>query len=156
MVDGRALVRDYLRDVFSDGRLDRKDEYLRGEKFIDGVVELVTRWRTAFSDFHEEVEAAYQDGDRVITESVMTGTHDGLLQSRLGPIPPTGRRVRWSRIAVRRLDGDRFVDGYFEEDEVGLLQQLGVLEEGMLTRGRHSLLERPPERADEDGDDRGT
>jgi len=141
MVDGTAFVRDYLREVFSEGHLDRKDEYLRGAKFIDGVVELATRWRTAFSDFHEEVRAAYQAGDRVITESVMRGTHDGVLMSRVGPIAPTGRRAEWTRIAVRRLDGDRFVDGYFEQDEVGLLQQLGVLPTPeSADRGRHSLL----------------
>jgi predicted ester cyclase len=140
MVDGEALVRDYLREVFSEGKLDRMPAYLAGESFMNGVLELVTRWRTAFSDFHEEVEDVYADGDHVITTSVMTGTHDGVLASRLGPIAPTGKRVEWSRIAIRRLDGDHFVDGYFEEDEVGLLQQLGVLEIGAVGRGRHSPL----------------
>jgi predicted ester cyclase len=121
--------------------------YLAGEKFMAGVLELVTRWRTAFSDFHEEVDAVYADMDQVVTTSILTGTHDGILASRLGPIQPTGRSVRWSRIAIRRLDGDRFVDGYFEEDEVGLLLQLGVLDSsGGSDRGRHSLLVKPPER----------
>ena len=141
MVDGKALVRDYLREVFSEGRLDRLPAYLAGEGFMTGVVELVTRWRTAFSDFTETVEEVYADGDRVITVSVMTGTHDGILQSRLGPIEPTGRSVRWTRIAVRRLEGDRFADGFFEEDEVGLLEQLGVLDlSAGPDRGRHSML----------------
>ncbi len=141
MVDGKALVRDYLREVFSEGRLDRLPAYLAGEGFMTGVVELVTRWRTAFSDFTETVEEVYADGDRVITVSVMTGTHDGILQSRLGPIEPTDRSVRWTRIAVRRLEGDRFADGFFEEDEVGLLEQLGVLDlSAGPDRGRHSML----------------
>ena len=148
MVDGKALVRDYLREVFSEGRLDRMPVYLAGEGFTKGVLELVTRWRTAFSDFHEDVENVYADGDHVITSSVLTGTHDGVLESRLGPIEATGRSVRWSRIAIRRLDGDRFVDGSFEEDEVSLLEQLGVLDlSGGPDRGRHSPLARPPERA---------
>lgn len=142
MVDGKTLVRDYLREVFSEGRLDRMDAYLAGEEFVGGVRELVTRWRTAFSDFHEEVEAVYGDGDRVITVSTLTGTHDGVLDSPLGPIEPTGRAARWSRIPIRRLQGDRFADGFFEQDEVGLLQQLGVLEtpDAAAGRGRHSPL----------------
>ena len=148
MVDGKALVREYLREVFSEGQLDRMPAYLKGESFMNGVLELLTRWRTAFSDFHETVEDVYADGDQVITTSVMTGTHDGILDSRLGSVQPTGRSVRWSRIAIRRLDGDRFVDGYFEEDEIGLLQQLGVLDDSSgQERGRHSLLTKPPERA---------
>ena len=142
MIDGKALVRDYLREVFSEGRLERIDAYLAGEEFMSGVRELVTRWRTAFSDFHEQVQQVYADGDRVISVSVLTGTHDGVLDSPLGPIEPTGRSVRWSRIAVRRLQGDRFADGFFEQDEVGLLQQLGAL--GLSpagpARGRHSPL----------------
>jgi predicted ester cyclase len=129
-MDGKGLVRDYLREVFSEGRLDRIPAYLAGEGFIAGVVELVNRWRTAFSDFHETVEDVYADGDHVITVSELTGTHDGVLDSSIGTIEPTGRSVRWSRIAIRRLEGDRFVDGSFEEDEIGLLQQLGALDSG--------------------------
>jgi predicted ester cyclase len=141
-VDGKALVREYLREVFSEGRLDRMAAYLAGEEFMGGVRELVARWRTAFPDFTETVEQVYADGDRVITVSSLSGTHDGVLQSRLGPIAPTGRTVRWSRIAVRRVAGDRFADGFFEEDEIGLLEQLGVLEpsESGPVRGRHSPL----------------
>jgi predicted ester cyclase len=141
-VDGRKLVRDYLREVFSEGRLDRMDAYLAGEEFTTGVRDLVKRWRTAFPDFREEVKEAFQDGDRVITVSELTGTHRGVLQSSIGAIRPTGRSVRWSRIAARRLQGERFADGFFEEDEVGLLMQLGVLEASAdaAERGRHSPL----------------
>jgi predicted ester cyclase len=142
MIDGCDLVRRYIQEVFSEGKLDAIDTYLAGDDFIDGVRELVGRWRTAFPDFTETVEQAYADGDRVITVSTLSGTHDGPLDSRLGVIQPTGRAVRWSRIAIRRLESDRFVDGFFEEDEVGLLEQLGVLElaPGAPRRGRHSPL----------------
>jgi hypothetical protein len=69
----------------------------------------------------------------------MTGTHDGVYESRLGPIAPTGRKVSWSLISIRRLKDDRFVDGFFEEDEVGLLMQLGALPDtGLQPRGPHS------------------
>lgn len=142
MVDGTALVRDYLREVFTEGRIDRMDAYLAGEEFMGGVRDLVARWRTAFPDLVETVEAAYQDGDRVITVSAITGTHAGVLQSRIGPIEPTGRSVRWSRIAVRRFAGDRFADGFFIDDELGLLQQLGALPrpDGAIEAGRHDPL----------------
>ena len=29
MVDGKALVQEYLREVFSEGRLDRLESYLK-------------------------------------------------------------------------------------------------------------------------------
>jgi predicted ester cyclase len=140
-VDGKDLVRRYAQEVFSEGRLEAMPSYLAGEAFMNGVAELVTRWRTAFPDLIETVEDVFVDGDRVITVSALNGTHTGVLKSRLGPIPPTGRSVRWSRIAIRRLVDDRFVDGVFEEDEVGLLQQLGVFGDAKVPgRGRHSPL----------------
>jgi predicted ester cyclase len=142
MVDGRELVRRYIDAVFNDGNLDAMAEYLAGEEFMGGVRGLVVGWRTAFPDFHEEIKAAYQDGDRVIAVSELSGTHTGVLESTIGPIQPTGRSVRWSRIAVRRLAGDRFADGFFEEDEIGLLKQLGALDATPTApgRGRHSPL----------------
>jgi predicted ester cyclase len=141
-VDGKDLARRYLKDVFSDGNLEHMDQYLAGEEFMTGVEELVRRWRMAFSDFHEDVKDVFADADRVITVSELSGTHDGVLESSIGHIEPTGRNVRWSRIAVRRLVGDRFADGFFEEDEVGLLEQLGVFgDDGSGPgRGRHSPL----------------
>jgi predicted ester cyclase len=142
MIDGRDLVRRYIDAVFNGGDLDAMPEYLAGQEFMTGVRDLVTLWRTAFPDFHEEIKAVYQDGDRVIAVSELSGTHQGVLKSSIGLIQPTGRSARWSRIAIRRLVGDRFGHGFFEEDEIGLLRQLGVLdaETGAAERGRHSPL----------------
>jgi predicted ester cyclase len=140
-VDGEALVRRYLEDVFSRGNTGAAPKYLRGDAFIARVIELVGRWRRAFPDFNIVVEDVIAEGDRVVAVETLSGTHDGVFESRLGPVAPTGRKVQWSRISVRTLDRDRFVDGFFEEDEVGLLIQLGVLDpEASTSRGWHSPL----------------
>jgi predicted ester cyclase len=125
--DGKALVRSYLDDVFSNGNVDAMDRYLAGDVFKQGVRDLVAIWRTAFSNFHIEVDDALADDDKVVTVEILTGTHSGIYQSTIGPIAPTNNQVRWSRIAIRTLRDGRFVAGFFEEDEVGLLQQLGAL-----------------------------
>jgi predicted ester cyclase len=144
-VDGRDLVRRYLEDVFSGGNLAAMDRYLRGDAFMKRVADLVTFWRTAFSDFGITVDDVIVAGDKVVTVEIMSGTHDGVYDSRIGPIEPTGIRVSWSRISIRILDGDRFVDGFFEADELGLLKQLGVLsDDGFVSEGQHSGL--APER----------
>jgi predicted ester cyclase len=125
--DGKVLVRRYLEDVFNGGNLARMDNYLAGEKFKEGVADLVTRWRSAFSDFQIVVDEVIAESDRVVTVEVMSGTHDGVYQSRIGPIAPTGHKVRWSRIAIRIVKDGRFVDGFWEEDDIALLQQLDAL-----------------------------
>jgi predicted ester cyclase len=144
--DGGELVRRYLDDVFSHGNVSAMDRYLRGEAFMGRVAELVARWRSAFSDFRIDVGEVITDRNWVVSVETLSGTHDGTYHSRLGPIAATGRHVTWSRISIRTLDGDRFIDGFFEEDELGLLDQLGVLAEGAAaSRGWHSPLS--PERA---------
>ncbi len=138
-IDGKDLVRRYLEDVFSGGNVAAMDRYLRGDDFMKGVAELVTRWRTAFPDFRISVDEVIVEADRVVSVEVMSGTHEGVYQSQIGPIAPTGTKVSWSRISIRQLDGDRFVDGFFEEDEVSLLTQLGGLSDaGQVSKGRHS------------------
>jgi predicted ester cyclase len=139
---GDELVRRYLEDVFSHGKVSAMDRYLRGEAFMSRVAELVRRWRSAFSDFRIEVGDVIVDRHWVVSVETLSGTHDGVYHSRLGLIEPTGRHVTWSRISIRTLDGDRFVDGFFEEDELGLLDQLGALalDTAAASRGWHSPL----------------
>jgi predicted ester cyclase len=126
-VDGKELVRAYLEDVFSQGNVAGMDRYLEGEPFKAGVADLVIRWRTAFPDLRIVVDEAIVENDRVVTVEILSGTHLGVYQSTIGPIEPTGQEVTWSRIAIRRLRNGRFVDGFFEEDEVGLLRQMDAL-----------------------------
>ena len=82
-VDGKALVREYLEDVFTNGNVDAMDRYLAGDEFKAGVADLVRRWRTAFSDFRIVVDRAVAEGDRVVTVELLNGTHDGVYQSTL-------------------------------------------------------------------------
>ncbi len=140
--DGEDLVRRYLDEVFTRGNVSAMDRYLRGEDFKHRVAELVARWRSAFPDFRIEVGTVISDRHWVVSVETLSGTHKGVYRSRLGPIEPTGRFVRWSRISIRTLEGDRFVDGFFEEDELGLLDQLGALAsaEAVASRGWHSPL----------------
>jgi predicted ester cyclase len=137
--DGKALVRRYLEDVFSGGNVAAMDDYLSGDSFKEGVAQLVTRWHRAFSDFRLVVEDVIAEADRVVTVEVMSGTHDGVYDSRIGPIQATGRKVRWSRIAIRVLQDGHFVDGFWEEDDVGLLQQLGALPDPTADADPHHL-----------------
>lgn len=52
-----------------------------------------------------------------------TGVHTGEF---LG-IPPTGRRVSMSGIAIHRVQDGRIVEHWAQIDALGLLQQLGAV-----------------------------
>ena len=139
-VDGKALVRTYLDDVFSNGNVAAMDRYLAGDTFMASVADLVATWRRAFSDFRIVVDDALADGDKVVSVEILSGTHDGVYESTIGPIAPTGRTVRWSRIAIRTLEDGRF--------EVGLLVQMGALalESDQAATHRSSAQAAPPKR----------
>jgi len=125
--DPKAFVRRYLQEVFSEGNADALGGFVAGEAFTAHVMELLTRWRTAFPDLHIAVRGVLVDGDRVVTEERMTGTHTGAYESPwLGSVPATGRTFEWDRIAIRDLANGRFVDGYWKGEELELFEQLGV------------------------------
>jgi ketosteroid isomerase-like protein len=47
----------------------------------------------AFSDMHRELHQIYVNGDMVIVQLALQGTHDGPLQAGDGIIAPTGNRM---------------------------------------------------------------
>jgi len=51
----------------------------------------------------------------------------GRHQGDLFGIPATGRDIRVSGIAIWRIRGDRIVEHWHETDQMGLMQQLGVI-----------------------------
>jgi predicted ester cyclase len=73
---------------------------------------MVQRAYVAFPDFHEELEEMIAEGDMVVVRFTITGTQLG----QWGPLPPTGKPVRFEEIVILR-----FVDN------LAALRQLGVM-----------------------------
>jgi predicted ester cyclase len=42
-------------------------------------------------------------------------------------VPPTGREVAWSAIIAFRIVDGRITDQWLEQDQLGLMQQLGAV-----------------------------
>jgi predicted ester cyclase len=42
-------------------------------------------------------------------------------------IPPTGKQVSWTGIEINRIEDDKAVEGWLSSDDLGLMQQLGVI-----------------------------
>ena len=55
---------------------------------------------TAFSDFNTTIDLMVAEGDHVVAYGVASGTHDGPFMG----LPPTGSKLRWTGIAIYRLD----------------------------------------------------
>ncbi len=105
-----GLFADSARVVTATGRLlDRH-----------GIHDLFTTTMHAFPDGQVTVKRWVVEGDVVVTEEVLEGTHDGTFAG----MAPSGRRVRIPMVHVVRVDGGRIVERVAYHDTAALLRQL--------------------------------
>jgi steroid delta-isomerase-like uncharacterized protein len=91
----------------------------------EGVRQQFEAFRAAFPDFHAVIHDQIAEGDKVVTRKVFHGTHRGELMG----IPPTGREVQIEVIDIVRVEGGQIVEHWNVVDRLGLLQQLGALDD---------------------------
>jgi predicted ester cyclase len=77
----------------------------------------------AFPDLQFLLDDLLADGNQVVARFTVRGTQTGVFQG----IPATGSAAAVSGIAIYRLAGGKVVEQWLEYDQLGLLQQLGVL-----------------------------
>ena len=58
-----------------------------------GLADPVRNYGKAFSDMHRELYRIYVDGNVVVVQLALQGTHDGPLQLPFGELPATGKRM---------------------------------------------------------------
>ena len=90
---------------------------------LEGYRQLAGLFRQAFPDVQVEVEQLVAEGDMVADRVVVRGTHQGELMG----IPATGKQVVLTSTNINRLAGGQIVEHWGEADNLGLLQQLGVV-----------------------------
>ena len=73
-----------------------------------------------------QVHALHVTGDVAVEEGTFTGTHDGVLRSPAGDIPPTGRPVTVGYIQVLRFRDGKHVSFNLMFDRLLMLEQLGI------------------------------
>ena len=88
-----------------------------------GWTQFIASFLTGFPDFRLAVDEVLGEGDRVVVRWTFHGTHSGAF---LG-IPPTGKAVAMAAIEINRVGGGQVVEHRVVLDQLGLLQQLGVV-----------------------------
>jgi predicted ester cyclase len=78
---------------------------------------------TAFPDLHVEVKDLIAEGEKLVTHYLVHGTHKGELMG----IPPTGKEVSITGIAIDRFENGQSVEHWEIIDQLGLMQQIGVI-----------------------------
>jgi steroid delta-isomerase-like uncharacterized protein len=132
--ENKALVRRFVDEVQSRGNVDAVDEFCSPE-FVnhsappglppdrEGVKIVTAMFRAAFPDSYFTVEDMMAEGDKVATRKTFQGTHQGEFMG----IPPTGRQVSMGLIDIVRISDERVVEHWSMGDNLGMMQQLGVV-----------------------------
>lgn len=85
--------------------------------------ELVTGLLTAFPNFHISIEDQMVSGNKVAFRWAAKGAHDG----PLGETQPTGTQVQSEGLIIDHVVGDQVVERWEQWDQMGMLQQLGLV-----------------------------
>jgi steroid delta-isomerase-like uncharacterized protein len=130
----KKLVSEFIDRLFSQGDLDAVEAYL-GEGFVnhdpplgvsadrDGMRAAGTMFRAAFPDWRSEQHRLIGETDLVAEHFTARGTHRGEIMG----VAPTGREVSLRGINIFRIRDRRIVERWGRLDELGFLQQLGVV-----------------------------
>src|SRR5690242_6615855 len=78
---------------------------------------------SAFPDIQFTTEDLIAEGDIVAVRRTFRGTHTGSLMG----MPPTGKQVTTTAMTFNRIANGKFVEGWNNADDLGLLRQLGVI-----------------------------
>lgn len=96
---------------------------------LDGLDRTMAAAFSAFPDLTVQTLRTVAEGDTVVTEEVMEGTHIG----HFAGLAPTGRRFRLPVVHVTRVIDDRIVERAAYHDTAQILRQLTSAEEGSST-----------------------
>jgi steroid delta-isomerase-like uncharacterized protein len=131
--DNKDLVRRYLkafneqdhdtlRDLLAEDVVEHGiHEELRGP---DEVVRFLDSHYETFPDYSGSTETMVAEDDTVAVRYTASGTHEGEYRD----VEPTGEEAEWSGMAMYRVEDDRIAEVWLEENRLGLLEQLEVVD----------------------------
>ncbi len=90
---------------------------------LEAVKQFVSLFLAAFPDGRFTVEDMVAEGDKVVARHTFRGTHQGNFMG----IPPTGKQVTATGMSMGRAVNGKGVKVWVNGDDLGLLQQLGVV-----------------------------
>jgi steroid delta-isomerase-like uncharacterized protein len=131
----KAHIRRVIEEVYNRGDLAVVDEVAASDLVIhassqdirgrEGAKQYVTALRAGFPDLRFTIEDQVAEGDQVVTRWSACGTHEGTFEG----IPATGRQVRLVGADIDRIVGGKVIECWVHMDELGLMRQLGVVED---------------------------
>lgn len=134
MMNSAERIKYFYETIISENQIERMGEFVSpeccvkmGEKRIpigiDGMKEHIKATKQTYPDYRMKIIRQFCDGDYVISEFIMEGTHRG---EWIG-IKPTGKRLVFTGVDI-----DKVVDGLIVEHGGAVNTFETLLEAGMI------------------------
>ena len=132
--ENKALIRRYAEEIWNKRNLAVVNEVIAPNfsglfpglpefRGLEGFKQRFTSMSIAFPDLQVTIEDMFAEEEKVVACWTMSGTHKGELMG----LAPTGKQVRWTAMVIYRVVGGKIEKMWGEVDNLGLLQQLGVV-----------------------------
>lgn len=129
-----SLVYRLVEQAFNQGDLAVVDEVVAADGITHalswglptsrmGLKQLVISFRSAFPDLSWTMQDEIIQGDKTAAHWTIRGTHKGVFIGN----SPTGRQIRVQGFIFARTANGRIVENWFLVDQIGILQQLGII-----------------------------
>lgn len=116
-MDTKEIIRKFYEEVVTRNEPERMGDFISPDCVVrigndtfpiglEGMKEHIAATKATYPDYTMKILRQFQDGDTVISEFIMTGTHKGVY---LG-IAPTGKTI-----SISGVDIDRVIDGKIVE-----------------------------------------
>ncbi|MGF1472298.1 MAG: ester cyclase [Rubrobacteraceae bacterium] len=132
--ENERVIRRVFDELLNGGNADVAEELISPDYVehsplsdqatgVDGLKERVSMLRSAFPDFHYDLEDLISGEDKAVSRWTMHGTHEGEFMG----LEPTGRRIEVSGIDIYRISGGKVAEHWHEMDTLRMMQQLGAI-----------------------------
>ena len=135
----KALARRFIEEIWNQKNLAVARELMAATYVFhtagsppglppgpEGFQQFASAFFTAFPDVHTSIEDQLAEGDKVVTRWTSRGTNTGSLFG----MPATGKSATITGITIDRIADGKIVESWDELDQLGMLQQLGVIPVG--------------------------
>lgn len=139
MGDPRTLISKFVEELWNKRQFEVADEIFAKDcvshqlrsgvpadavpRGPEAIKEHVAGWIASFPDLRFNIEQMLSEGDRVVMQLMMEGTHQ---RTWLG-IPASGKKVEIRMFTVHRVLQGKIVEDWVLVELLGLFQQLGVI-----------------------------
>lgn len=136
VTENEEMVRQLMEEALVEGNLDLIDEFLADDfvghsNLVPEPIHGIDEYKEFISELSEgmsELEYTFEDviatEDKVAVRGSSTGIHDG----EFSGVEPTGKEVKIEGMYIAHIEDGQIVESWGQNDMLGALQQLGVIE----------------------------